>query len=98
MDDEPKQWPTPSDILKEAKKLCETQHRLSPRNAIGRVGPELYIRAFRHEPPLEQQSAGFKSRPATEKAEGFWQLAFLEIFDKAIALAEKEETDAENDE
>ncbi len=102
MDNESKQWPTPSDILRAAKEVCEDEDAsdlevTSPRDAIRYAGPKLYADVDRAE--LRRRGVGDgipvvyydKARPATAKALGFWQQAFLAIFDKAIALAEKEE-------
>ncbi len=94
MADEPKQLPTPSDILQAAKELCEaTRH--SPRDAIGFVARDLY-HDFWHDAGISYSGVHRDARSAevdeaTEIARGFWQRAFLEIFDKAIALAEKRE-------
>ncbi len=88
MADESK-WPTPSDILRAAKELCEDEdvsdlHLTSPRDAIWGTGPELY--AYVERPELRQRGIGDgvpvyyheKARPATAKALEFWQRAFLE--------------------
>ncbi len=96
MGDESKHGPTPSDILQAAKELCEARD-ISPRDAIGIVTPDLY-HDFWDDAGISYTGLQLSARSAewneaAEIARGFWQRAFLEIFDKAIALAEKGEED-----